>query len=138
MVHGKVFSAEGQDISCVMKKTPNYHLIPETKTWYEAQHYCRQIYTDLVSIRDQQHNEEVKIKGLNSTMSFWIGLLQDDWQWTDGGNSAYRNWAWWSGYPSSSPSDCVILSGGRWYSVLCSDYYPTLCYGNSKCGLSEE
>ncbi|KAG7319398.1 hypothetical protein KOW79_016541 [Hemibagrus wyckioides] len=118
-------------------QTPNYHLIPETKTWYEAQHYCRQIYTDLVSIRDQQHNEEVKIKGLNSTMSFWIGLLQDDWQWTDGGNSAYRNWAWWSGYPSSSPSDCVILSGGRWYSVLCSDYYPTLCYGNTSIHVSE-
>ncbi|XP_058274032.1 macrophage mannose receptor 1-like [Hemibagrus wyckioides] len=106
-------------------QTPNYHLIPETKTWYEAQHYCRQIYTDLVSIRDQQHNEEVKIKGLNSTMSFWIGLLQDDWQWTDGGNSTYRNWA--IGEPSSSPYNCVILSGGRWYSWSCTTPYPTLC-----------
>ncbi|XP_053343140.1 uncharacterized protein LOC128513412 [Clarias gariepinus] len=72
--------------------TLNYHLILESKTWYEAQRYCRGRYTDLVSIRDQQQNEEVKIKGLNSSTSFWIGLLRDDWQWTDGGNSAYRNW----------------------------------------------
>ncbi|XP_047661996.1 C-type mannose receptor 2-like [Tachysurus fulvidraco] len=73
-------------------QTRNYHLILENKTWYEAQHYCRQRYTDLVSIRDQQHNEEVMIKGLNSSTPFWIGLLCDDWQWVDGGISAYRNW----------------------------------------------
>ncbi|KAF7692898.1 hypothetical protein HF521_010508 [Silurus meridionalis] len=40
----------------------NYHLILENKTWYEAQRYCRSKYTDLVSIRDQQQNEEVKMK----------------------------------------------------------------------------
>ncbi|KAK3534718.1 hypothetical protein QTP86_023773, partial [Hemibagrus guttatus] len=109
-------------------QTPNYHLILENKNWYEAQRYCRQKYTDLVSIRDQQHNEEVKIKGLNSTTSFWIGLLRDDWQWTDGGNSTYRNWQ--SGYPSPSPYNCVVLIRGRWYSVWCSDIYPALCYYN--------
>ncbi|KAF7692897.1 secretory phospholipase A2 receptor-like [Silurus meridionalis] len=106
----------------------NYHLILENKTWYEAQRYCRSKYTDLVSIRDQQQNEEVKMKGLNSNTLFWIGLLRDDWQWTDGGNSTYRNWA--SGFPQSSSSgDCVSLwPGGQWYSVLCSnDYHFTLC-----------
>ncbi|KAK3534213.1 hypothetical protein QTP86_006832 [Hemibagrus guttatus] len=118
-------------------QTPNYHLILENKTWYEAQRYCRQKYTDLVSIRDQQHNEEVKIKGLNSTTSFWIGLLRDDWQWTDGGNSTYRNWAWWSGYPSSSPYNCVVLIRGRWYSVWCSDIYPALCYSNTFIHVSD-
>ncbi|XP_053083662.1 macrophage mannose receptor 1-like [Pangasianodon hypophthalmus] len=112
-------------------QTPNYHLIRENKTWFGAQRYCRGKYTDLVSIRDQQQNEEVKIKGLNSSTSFWIGLLRDDWQWTDGGNSTYRNWA--SGHPQpSSPYDCVQVRRGRWYSVPCSsNYYYTLCYG--KC-----
>ncbi|KAK3513866.1 hypothetical protein QTP70_032886 [Hemibagrus guttatus] len=104
-------------------QTPNYHVILENKTWYEAQRYCRQKYTDLVSIRDQQHNEEVKIKGLNSTTPFWIGLLRDDWQWTDGGNSAYRNWG------NSGPGDCVrLMEDGRWHSVPCSNKHSALCY----------
>ncbi|KAI5093167.1 secretory phospholipase A2 receptor [Silurus meridionalis] len=95
----------------------------------EAQRYCRSKYTDLVSIRDQQQNEEVKMKGLNSNTLFWIGLLRDDWQWTDGGNSTYRNWA--SGFPQSSSSgDCVSLGfGGQWHSVPCSNNFQyTLCY----------
>ncbi|XP_060729143.1 secretory phospholipase A2 receptor-like isoform X2 [Tachysurus vachellii] len=112
-------------------QTRNYHLILETKTWYEAQHYCRQRYTDLVSIRDQQHNEEVKIKGLNSRTPFWIGLLCDDWQWIDGGISAYRNWYQQIGAPYPSPNNCVVLSGGRWYSVLCDYRYFAFCYSTS-------
>ncbi|XP_047662654.1 secretory phospholipase A2 receptor-like [Tachysurus fulvidraco] len=111
-------------------QTNNYHLILENKTWYEAQRYCRQRYTDLVSIRDQQHNEEVMIKGLNSSTPFWIGLLCDDWQWIDGGISAYRNWHWQSGEPYPSSHNCVVLSGERWYSWLCNNLYPALCYYN--------
>ncbi|KAK2868591.1 hypothetical protein Q7C36_000462 [Tachysurus vachellii] len=118
------FMCYEQDAS---SQTRNYHLILENKTWYEAQHYCRQRYTDLVSIRDQQHNEEVMIKGLNSTTSFWIGLLCDDWQWIDGGISAYRNW-----YSSQSQQqgNCAKVIRGRWYSVPCCNYYSALCYYN--------
>ncbi|XP_017350777.1 macrophage mannose receptor 1 [Ictalurus punctatus] len=112
-----------------IKSKPNYHLILERETWSGAQRYCRGNYTDLVSIRDQQQNEEVKIKGLNSTTSFWIGLLCDDWQWTDGGNSAYRNWG--SGHPQPSPNDCVKLFEGKWYSAPCSNNHYPLCYSIS-------
>ncbi|KAF5909004.1 macrophage mannose receptor 1-like, partial [Clarias magur] len=122
----KYFMCYGQDS---LSKTLNYHLILENKTWYGAQRYCRGNYTDLVSIRDQQQNEEVKIKGLNSSTSFWIGLLRDDWQWTDGGNSAYRNWDWASGEPQPSPFNCVEMWREKWYSVPCSIYYSlSPCY----------
>ncbi|XP_053532041.1 secretory phospholipase A2 receptor [Ictalurus punctatus] len=110
-------------------QTPNYHLILENKTWSGAQRYCRGKYTDLVSIRDQQQNEEVKIKGLNSKNPFWIGLLCDDWQWTDGGNSTYRNWG--SGQPRPSSSDCVVLKGGKWESHSCDHRHYPLCYYTS-------
>ncbi|KAL7851739.1 hypothetical protein AOLI_G00220950 [Acnodon oligacanthus] len=62
-------------------------------SWYEAQSHCRKSYTDLVSIRDQSQNEAVKTSAMTRNTSFWIGLLRDDWEWTDGGRSAYRNWA---------------------------------------------
>uniref|UniRef100_A0AAY5F2M3 C-type lectin domain-containing protein n=1 Tax=Electrophorus electricus TaxID=8005 RepID=A0AAY5F2M3_ELEEL len=70
----------------------SYHVVLEKMAWYDAQQYCREIYTDLVSIKDQEQNEEVKLKGKNSIMSFWIGLLCDVWEWADGGLSGYRNW----------------------------------------------
>ncbi|XP_047662667.1 macrophage mannose receptor 1-like [Tachysurus fulvidraco] len=128
----RYFMCYEQDVSL---QTFNYHLILESKTWYEAQHYCRQNYTDLVSIRDQQHNEEVWIIGLNSSTPFWIGLLCDDWQWIDGGISTYRNWD--SNHPI--PQDnCVAVRGGRWYSLPCSNYLSALCYYYSKCRLPEE
>ncbi|XP_060713780.1 macrophage mannose receptor 1-like isoform X2 [Tachysurus vachellii] len=119
------FMCYEQDAS---SQTHKYHLILENKTWYEAQLYCRQNYTDLVSIRDQQHNEEVMIKGLNSTKPFWIGLLCDDWQWIDGGISAYRNW-----YSSQSQQqgNCAKVIRERWYSVPCSNYQHALCYYTS-------
>ncbi|XP_047662659.1 lymphocyte antigen 75-like isoform X2 [Tachysurus fulvidraco] len=118
------FMCYEQDAS---SQTRNHHLILESKTWYEAQHYCRQRYTDLVSIRDQQHNEEVRIKGLNSTTPFWIGLLCDDWQWIDGRISAYRNWDINQTLPQGN---CVVVKGERWYSAPCSNNTSALCYYN--------
>ncbi|KAF5889825.1 macrophage mannose receptor 1-like [Clarias magur] len=110
-------------------QTPIYHLILEKKTWYEAQSYCRGRYTDLVSIRDQQQNEEVKTEGSNSTNPFWIGLLCDGWHWSDGGNSAYRKWR--DAEPQSSADlSCVVLSGGNWSTVSCSEKHSALCYSS--------
>ncbi|XP_036412263.1 secretory phospholipase A2 receptor-like [Colossoma macropomum] len=123
-----------ENLQCTEKKnfmcykqdlTLNYHLIFDSMSWYEAQSYCRKNYTDLVSITDQNQNEAVKIEGLKSSTSFWIGLLRDDWEWTDGGRSAYRNWE--TNQPWSSV-DCVRLKDGKWESKPCSSVYSALCY----------
>ncbi|KAI4894308.1 hypothetical protein NFI96_005587 [Prochilodus magdalenae] len=106
--------------------------IPYAKQFHSSvqsnKSYCRRNYTDLVSIRDQTQNEAVKRAGLNSSTPFWTGLLRDDWEWTDGGRSAYRNWG--TGQPRSSPSDCVKLRKGKWYSVPCSNNEYPLCYSS--------
>ncbi|KAG9278358.1 macrophage mannose receptor 1-like [Astyanax mexicanus] len=107
----------------------SYHLITDQSlTWFKAQSYCRKNYTDLVSIRDQEQNEKVNKEGMNSRDPFWIGLLRDDWQWADGGRSAYRNW--WDDHPKSSPADCVKLVSGKMYSVPCSNTGSALCYSS--------
>ncbi|KAI4905518.1 hypothetical protein NFI96_032289 [Prochilodus magdalenae] len=112
--------------------TLNYTLTLMNMSWYEAQNYCRRSYTDLVSIRDQTQNEAVKTAGRNSNTSFWIGLLYNDWEWTDGGRSAYRNWGRYQPKPStSSPSsDCVKLRKGKWETVPCSNTQYPLCYSS--------
>ncbi|KAK2893072.1 hypothetical protein Q8A67_013060 [Cirrhinus molitorella] len=61
---------------CYKKDTEpsfNYSLIPENKTWFEAQLYCRENHTDLVSIRNKRDNERVK-EAVNGNNSIWIGL----------------------------------------------------------------
>ncbi|XP_076846207.1 macrophage mannose receptor 1-like isoform X4 [Brachyhypopomus gauderio] len=103
----------------------SYQLVLEPMSWYEAQRYCREKYTDLVSIRDQEQNEEVNLNGKNSTTPFWIGLLCDDWEWTDGGLSTYRNWE--TDQPQTT-GDCTTLLGGKWISVSCNTGFPALCY----------
>uniref|UniRef100_A0A3B1KBY2 C-type lectin domain-containing protein n=1 Tax=Astyanax mexicanus TaxID=7994 RepID=A0A3B1KBY2_ASTMX len=101
------------------------------KTWYEAQSYCRKNYTDLVSIRDQEQNEAVKIAGMKSSDFFWIGLLRDDLEWADGGRSAYRNWD--AGYPRSSTlSNCTQLNG-KWQNVYCNPFSFPCCLKPVAC-----
>uniref|UniRef100_A0A3B1K8W3 C-type lectin domain-containing protein n=1 Tax=Astyanax mexicanus TaxID=7994 RepID=A0A3B1K8W3_ASTMX len=122
---------EKRNFMCYKQDQTNssYHLITENKTWYEAQSYCRKNYTDLVSIRDQEQNEEVKKEGMKSSTPFWIGLLCDDWQWAGRGRSAYRNWG--NNHPKSSPENCVKLVSGKLYSVLCNNTGSALCYSTS-------
>ncbi|XP_010885185.2 secretory phospholipase A2 receptor [Esox lucius] len=81
---------------------PQYRLIKQNLTWYEAQNYCRYNLIDLVSIMNERQKEEVKNCGMNSTTPFWIGLLYDDWEWADGGKSAYRKWSTIAPYPKEN------------------------------------
>nr|XP_023993129.1 secretory phospholipase A2 receptor-like isoform X2 [Salvelinus alpinus] len=78
---------------CYRKGSRDPFLIEQKMTWYEAQSYCRANYTDLVSIRNEGQKKEVKKEGMNSNIPYWIGLLYDDWEWSDGGRSAYRYWS---------------------------------------------
>ncbi|XP_039623897.1 macrophage mannose receptor 1-like [Polypterus senegalus] len=74
-----------------------YFWINENITWSSAQNYCRVNYTDLVSIRNESENEKIMKEAQGSP--FWIGMFNDGWTWSDGGNSAFRNWAsYWNVY----------------------------------------
>ncbi len=71
-------------------KQGNHILIPENKTWFEAQLYCKNNQSDLVSIRSETENEQVK-EAVNGNNSFWIGLQYNyKVAWFDGGHSDYE------------------------------------------------
>ncbi|CAB1345755.1 unnamed protein product [Coregonus sp. 'balchen'] len=95
---------------CCRKESRDSFLIEQNMTWYEAQRYCRENYTDLVSIRNEAQKEEVKNKGMNSTTPYWIGLLYDDWEWSAGGRSAYRNWMY---NPNAGDIHTVLYQSGQ-------------------------
>nr|XP_055057235.1 bone marrow proteoglycan-like [Misgurnus anguillicaudatus] len=99
----------------------------------EAQSFCRQYYTDLVTVHNAQENSEL-LAFVGSAPSLWIGLFLDSWQWSDQCNSTFRNWAAVSPLQSSGTGDCVVMSGvtGKWVNSSCNEQHPFFCYDDVK------
>ncbi|XP_046694176.1 C-type mannose receptor 2-like isoform X2 [Silurus meridionalis] len=108
----------------------NYTFIHETKTWYEAQTFCREKYTDLVSVRNQTENELITnlIQTAVKDYGVWIGLYNDSWKWSDQSNSSFRYWS------SDKPRDdlkCAAVSGSEqhyWSDLSCTEQLPFICH----------
>ncbi|XP_039505350.1 C-type mannose receptor 2-like [Pimephales promelas] len=115
-------------------------LITETLTWTEALRYCRQNYTDLVSVHSVQRQRRVmNVVKRASTEAVWLGLRHSCtvglWFWVSGETVCYQNWAPGNG----TDEDCertvrsgAVQTGGdqRWISrpehdklnFICSRY----------------
>ncbi|KAG7221458.1 hypothetical protein INR49_017227 [Caranx melampygus] len=101
---------------CYNGSSENFHVIDQKKPWIEAQRFCREKHTDLLS-GDQRDSFSYSGTGL------WIGLFRDTWEWADGSNFSFRHW-------ENLPTDeCAVLkSSGNWSSSDCTEHKPFLCY----------
>uniref|UniRef100_A0A8C2JY92 C-type lectin domain-containing protein n=1 Tax=Cyprinus carpio TaxID=7962 RepID=A0A8C2JY92_CYPCA len=116
-----------------------YVLFSQGKSWSNAQTFCRQTHTDLVSVRnldeDQQlQNLVLQNLGQNSGQRIlvFIGLFKDDFRWTDNSSSMTRHWS--IGEPDGSGA-CVVhsLSGSnKWADENCDQTRPFICQDESK------
>uniref|UniRef100_A0A672SG50 C-type lectin domain-containing protein n=1 Tax=Sinocyclocheilus grahami TaxID=75366 RepID=A0A672SG50_SINGR len=122
--------------------TRQYHLVFESKTWTEAQRYCRQNYTDLATIENMEEMRRL-IKTVRGTFygSAWIGLYDDlnNWRWSldnEAIEGGFKSWFIQQPRNSDGQSLCVYMTyyQGTWGENFCMETFPFVCYdGENSC-----
>ena len=121
----------------------------ESKTWAEAQRYCREHYVDLASIDNSEDTQAIKnIRGIKNSRSTWIGLYDDlnSWRWSldddnfyKGNERNFRNWFKQKPENWDGDSQCVYFSSyeALWWTTSCSSTRRFICYdGEHICTVS--
>ncbi|XP_053537654.1 macrophage mannose receptor 1 isoform X1 [Ictalurus punctatus] len=116
-----------------------FYAVEENRDWSEAQTWCRENYTDLATIENQEEMDAVKdlLKGKGG--NFWIGLKQNQtywhiyknrsWYWSDG--APYNYTYWQNGEPNNEEGDnCVEVYSGNntWNDAGCHHHHSFVCY----------
>ncbi|XP_021333798.2 macrophage mannose receptor 1 [Danio rerio] len=96
-----------------------YVFVSSPKAWRDAQSHCRSFYTDLVSVRNLQENQQIQSLVPAGGVSY-IGYFKDDFAWSDSSTSSYRNWD--HGQPDGS-GICAVLQfhNHMWNDLTCTD-----------------
>ncbi|XP_073764005.1 C-type mannose receptor 2 isoform X2 [Danio rerio] len=104
--------------------------VSQLMNWRAAQSYCRQNHTDLVSVRNQNENQQLEQFINDRSLSgspVWIGLFRDTWQWSDQSNSSFRYWADtfrdFTGCAAIQPN-----TQGRWADYSNFHQFPFVCH----------
>ncbi len=103
-----------------------YVFINEQKRWSEAQTFCRQQHTDLVSVRNPDENQLIQALVPKGTLVF-IGLFKDVFRWSDNSSSSFRRWS--VGEPDGSGA-CVeqrLSDTNTWADQNCAETRPFIC-----------
>ncbi|XP_070400690.1 uncharacterized protein [Nothobranchius furzeri] len=119
-----------------------YHFIYDPKNWTEAQTYCRQTYTDLVTVDSYSTvttlNSLADVTQMGSTKHAWIGLYFDviDWKWSLSDEDFYKNneatyTNWYPGQPNGIwyTEQCVYmnLAYALWSDNYCNTLFHSVC-----------
>ncbi|XP_028268019.1 secretory phospholipase A2 receptor-like [Parambassis ranga] len=102
----------------------NFTRYAQDKTWDQAQAFCREKHTDLVTIRNEEENQQ--INGIYG----WIGLYRENntspWKWSRGDEVAtYINWN--ENEPQNNEHCVFNWQRSKWINDVCRAR-PFICY----------
>uniref|UniRef100_A0A3B3VCZ4 C-type lectin domain-containing protein n=1 Tax=Poecilia latipinna TaxID=48699 RepID=A0A3B3VCZ4_9TELE len=114
------------------------------KTWQEAQSYCREKHTDLISGTKQLQDAE-NMMNISGYIKYrrepiYIGLFSDTWRWSDGSTISFEPW-YPQFYYQPNSGQCavtVFYYGGIWRNENCAERKPFICYSHDKMILIKE
>lgn len=133
--------------SCSRFPLRKYYYINTLMTWNDAQHYCREKYTDLATFESVDDIKRLKPDfsyswawiGLKDDPKSWKGVMGNDtnsWRWSATSKTSktgYNNWK--GGDPNSGggKENCVIMGSTRgWHDVSCQSLRSFVCYTGKK------
>ncbi|XP_037639958.1 C-type mannose receptor 2 [Sebastes umbrosus] len=106
--------------------------VAETKSWRDAQNYCRGLSSDLISIHSAKENEAVH--NVSVSQNVWIGLFKDPWKWSDGSESSFRYWK--PNQPNyrrgQNCAAAIFKDEGQWNDLNCAGKRKFVCRGARK------
>uniref|UniRef100_A0A4W4H809 C-type lectin domain-containing protein n=1 Tax=Electrophorus electricus TaxID=8005 RepID=A0A4W4H809_ELEEL len=117
----------------------NYHFVNQSKTWSEAQSFCRQTQTDLATV-DNMEDMSRLLQSVSDTYtgSAWIGLyddLKNSWRWSledpqfyKEGERDFRNWIPALSSLYGRELFCVLFYNGAWVIYSCDNSVSFVCF----------
>ncbi|KAL7851020.1 hypothetical protein AOLI_G00213760 [Acnodon oligacanthus] len=115
---------------CYSESSKQFIHVNKQDSWRNAQNYCRQYYTDLATIHDEEEHQNISDL-LGHVQYAWIGLFLDNWKWSDRRSTSFRYWM--AGHPWSPTgnANCAVMIttwNGQWNDTLCDAKLPFMCY----------
>lgn len=109
-----------------------FHFINQSKSYREAQTYCRQSYTDLATIENP--TDMNTLIGLVSTTAdmAWIGLEignEWNWHWSRADERDYFNWETEETQASTEEECAAVSQKGTWLMKDCEEEHSFVCHG---------
>ncbi|XP_038586827.1 L-selectin-like [Micropterus salmoides] len=109
-VHNYLNKAADPDFVSIFSMTDKVILIKESKNWMETLYYCRENYSDLVSITNPHQQRWVQERAKNAdSIKVWLGLRYtctlDLWFWVSDELVCYENWA-----TDKKPNGCDLTA----------------------------
>uniref|UniRef100_A0A672FAR8 C-type lectin domain-containing protein n=1 Tax=Salarias fasciatus TaxID=181472 RepID=A0A672FAR8_SALFA len=110
-----VFQPSGFSFTSCSAFLREYHYIDLPRKWAEAQHYCREKYTDLATFESMDDINKLNRAQLEDEY-VWIGL--NSWRWSATGKpstTGYQKWGYGEPNNKRAVQHCVILyTNGTW------------------------